>query len=182
MSHHLARPGPEVLLDLQVYSPFPGRRDKAREVDSFQVMLTCDTKVQTLGFLKITISRLNFSWYIFSSSLICPSSIHFGNSCFEPLVGVSLVFTGHISLFQRFHGTLWIWFNYSASKISATKYDISCNLMKMLFYYVARSWVYSSPKYLDRPWKCSQLRQVWCVLMTKLIQLFSFDFLSPWHV
>lgn len=72
-------------------------------------MLTCDPKIGTLDCLKIMISLLIFSLYMYSSFLICPSSFHcFENSCFpEPLVGVSLAFTSHIPLFERLHSTLW---------------------------------------------------------------------------
>lgn len=180
-----SRPTPEVVPDVKVCSPFVGKRDRVRGADSLWVILTHDTEIQTLGFLKIMISLLIFSWYIFSSSLICPSSIHCSeNSCFWiPCWGKPSFhrpypcFKGCTAFFEnvfRYFGVV-----YFASKISAPKYDISCILMKMLFqYHVARLCIYSSPKYLDRPWKCSQLRQVWFFLMTMLIQLFSFDFLS----
>lgn len=47
--------------------------------------------------------------------------------------------------------------------------------------HVAKLWISNSPKYLDRPWECSQLRQVWCALKTMLIQLFIFNLLSLRH-
>lgn len=188
MSHHLAaqsRPVPQVLPDLKVCSLCIRKKDRVSRVDTpgHADLWSWDTDV---GLFKNDYfpSNLFLVYIVLSSNL--PSSFHCSeNSCFpEPLTGIRLAFTSHILLFLVFAQNSLImfsgilgWLNYFAGKISTPEY-ILCKLMKMLLYYhVSRLWVYNSSKYLGRPWKCSQLIPVWCVLMTMQIQLFSFSFL-----